>query len=166
LTARKRTRRGVVRHVRVEVRAVILVDRKLVVQREQQADGVHVSLPGGRVQHGEPVLDALVREVDEETGLTVTPGRLLYVAEVNSRRRVHDVNLVFLAEPVPESINIAGLDLLDLDDATAEVLRPPLIEQIRLDITGGWTGMPRWLGNVWEDGVGSQSATVRGTSPP
>jgi ADP-ribose pyrophosphatase YjhB (NUDIX family) len=166
VTPRKPTRRGVVQHVRVEVRAVILVDRSLVVHRERQADGVHLSLPGGRVKHGEPVLDALAREVDEETGLTVTAGSLLYVAEVNSRRRVHDINLVFLGTPLPESLKGARLHLLDIDDGAADALRPPLIEQIRLDLASDWAGTPRWLGNVWADGAGVPSATTQGTSPP
>ncbi|MEV7011883.1 NUDIX domain-containing protein [Streptosporangium sp. NPDC051022] len=35
------------------------------------------SVPGGRVETGESDAEALVREVLEETGLTVTPGRLV-----------------------------------------------------------------------------------------
>jgi 8-oxo-dGTP diphosphatase len=35
------------------------------------------SVPGGRIEDGESDTDALVREVREETGLIVTPGRLI-----------------------------------------------------------------------------------------
>lgn len=35
------------------------------------------SLPGGRVEAGESFADAVVREVLEETGLVVTPGRVI-----------------------------------------------------------------------------------------
>jgi len=39
------------------------------------------SLPGGLVELGEPLLDAVVREVREETGLTVQPLELIEVLD-------------------------------------------------------------------------------------
>jgi 8-oxo-dGTP diphosphatase len=74
-------------------------DGKLVVSRERRRGVEHVLLPGGRVQAGEAITEALVREVAEETGLDVLPERLLYVAEVVGSYGVHDLNLVWLAEP-------------------------------------------------------------------
>lgn len=51
----------------------------LLVQRASPPYAGWWSLPGGSIQWGEPVAAALVREVKEETGLTVTAGRLLHV---------------------------------------------------------------------------------------
>jgi ADP-ribose pyrophosphatase YjhB (NUDIX family) len=42
------------------------------------------TLPGGRAELGELLVDALVREVMEETGLEVDVGRLAYVVEARS----------------------------------------------------------------------------------
>lgn len=39
------------------------------------------NLPGGRQQHGELLQETVVREVDEETGLTASVLRLAYVSE-------------------------------------------------------------------------------------
>ena len=42
------------------------------------------TIPGGQIEAGEDVVDALVREVGEETGLTVLdPGRLAFVSEAD-----------------------------------------------------------------------------------
>ena len=48
------------------------------------------SLPGGRGEDGEPVIEAVVREFREETGLEVAAGPLIYVAEARSvvRRQI------------------------------------------------------------------------------
>jgi 8-oxo-dGTP pyrophosphatase MutT (NUDIX family) len=149
----KRQRRAPLSYVRLEVRAVILLNNQLVVCHERQVDGIHMSLPGGRVKHGEGVLDALVREVHEETGLTVRPGRLLYVAEARSGRGTHDLNLVFRATPsTPDRPSPA---LIDLDDPAAEALRPPVIAEIRLDAKAEWKRSTPWLGNIWSDNPGS-----------
>ena len=40
------------------------------------------SVPGGRLEHGEYITDAVAREVKEETGLDVDVGELLGVFEV------------------------------------------------------------------------------------
>jgi 8-oxo-dGTP diphosphatase len=40
----------------------------------------HWALPGGILEHGEPPQDGCAREVAEEVGLTITPGRLLAVS--------------------------------------------------------------------------------------
>jgi 8-oxo-dGTP diphosphatase len=44
------------------------------------------ALPGGIVEDGELVVEGLVREVAEETGLVVQPGLLAFVREVDERR--------------------------------------------------------------------------------
>jgi ADP-ribose pyrophosphatase YjhB (NUDIX family) len=39
-------------------------------------------LPGGRVEPGEPLVDAVTREVLEETGLAVNVGRLIEIVAI------------------------------------------------------------------------------------
>jgi ADP-ribose pyrophosphatase YjhB (NUDIX family) len=51
--------------------AIFRDDRILLVRRARlPAQGVY-TLPGGRVEFGEPLHEALKREIDEETGLTI-----------------------------------------------------------------------------------------------
>ena len=64
--------------VRVSVSAVIFDPQgRLLLQ--QRSDGGQWGLPGGSLEIGESLHDAVIREVSEETGLTVAPGRLIGV---------------------------------------------------------------------------------------
>jgi ADP-ribose pyrophosphatase YjhB (NUDIX family) len=133
--------------MRVKVRAVVMQDGQLVVSRERRRGVEHVLLPGGRVRAGETITDALVREVSEETGLDVVPERLLYVAEVVGSYGVHDLNLIWLAEP--RNAQLADpRALVALDSPEAALMMPPIIEQIAADAASEWANEPQWLGNV------------------
>jgi 8-oxo-dGTP pyrophosphatase MutT (NUDIX family) len=64
--------------VRSSVSAVIF-DRRGRLLLQQRSDGGQWGLPGGSVEIAESVADAVVREVREETGLTVRPRRIVGV---------------------------------------------------------------------------------------
>ena len=51
--------------------------RLLLIRRGHEPGKGLWSLPGGRIEDGETDEQALVREIAEETGLAVTPGRLI-----------------------------------------------------------------------------------------
>ncbi|HEY7543124.1 MAG TPA: NUDIX domain-containing protein, partial [Methylomirabilota bacterium] len=64
--------------IRPAVSAVIF-DRRGRLLLQQRSDGGQWGLPGGSVEVGESVREAVVREVLEETGLTVAARRLVGV---------------------------------------------------------------------------------------
>jgi 8-oxo-dGTP pyrophosphatase MutT (NUDIX family) len=64
--------------VRPSVSAIIF-DRRGRLLLQQRSDGGQWGLPGGSVEIGESVRDAVIREVREETGLTVRPQRIIGV---------------------------------------------------------------------------------------
>ncbi|MDD9793583.1 NUDIX hydrolase [Priestia megaterium] len=49
----------------------------------------HWSFPGGRVEAGESLVEAVIREVFEETGLTIEPGKILAINEGKLLKRNH-----------------------------------------------------------------------------
>ena len=131
----------------VKARAVILIDGRLIVANQRRRGRSELSLPGGRVNRYESVLDALTREVVEETGLAVVPRRMLYVSELVQSVRSHDLELVFLAEAsgIP---TLNGFKAIDLEGGERLAIRPPILEDIARDLARGWRDTPRWVGNL------------------
>ena len=70
---------GLIKSHRVSARAVVIHDNKILLN--EFGNGLYYNLPGGGVEDGEMVKDAVVREVLEETGLLVEVGTMLYVLE-------------------------------------------------------------------------------------
>jgi 8-oxo-dGTP diphosphatase len=121
------------------------------------------SIPGGRIEPAEFVVDALRREVREETGLEVVdPGRIAFLAQVDDRQEGYfatvwtwDVaswrgeisvddpdGLVLEAAWVPLDEAAARLDLISWQPLIARYLRGDLEER------------SIWVRHVHEDGRG------------
>ena len=76
----------------------VLIEDDQILLLNQDTDGPRTwSLPGGKVEDGETLAQALVREMREETGVEVRPGRLLYLCD---HVQAHVVHITFEVERV------------------------------------------------------------------
>lgn len=91
------------RPIRISAKALILKADKLLALRLEDGDGAFYILPGGGVEDGEALPEAVAREVQEETGLRVCPGELAFVIEGPEGEPFHRIDLVFLCKYLGES---------------------------------------------------------------
>lgn len=104
-------------------------DRLLLIRRGRGAAQGRWSLPGGRVEHGETLAEAVVRELAEETGLEAFCDGLVGWVEIIEDAE-HFVVLDFAVTVLSHDDPSAG------DDA-AEAAWVPLLEVADLALTDG-----------------------------
>lgn len=117
---------------RIRVAAVVLREDHILLVAHQFVDGpLAWLLPGGGVELGETVVEAVVREVQEETGLEVEVGRLLFWREFFDWR--HSLELIFLTQPTGGQLHVGHDPEFD-DQVIREVKWFPLAELSQVDI--------------------------------
>ena len=125
------------RHPSVTVDGLVLVDGKLVaVRRRNEPFRGIPALPGGFVELGETTVEAIVREVREETGLETTVIQLVGVFSNPDRDpRGHTVTIVYALEVVGGNL-AAGTDAADI--VLLDPDRPPALAFDHNEIVRVW----------------------------
>jgi ADP-ribose pyrophosphatase YjhB (NUDIX family) len=120
--------------------AAILRDgRLLLVKRLRAPEAGTWSLPGGKVDFGEPVADAVRREIREEVGLGIELVKPLGLVELIGVDDQHWVSPIYLAAaPTGEAVNnepekLGGVEWFALDAPPSPLSRAALqaIEALR-----------------------------------
>lgn len=93
------------RSMQVELTTLCLIrniDGKFLVQDRKKEDWPGLTFPGGHVEKDESILESVIREIKEETGLTVSP-RLVGIAEwLNDKNGSRELASLFVAQTQEE----------------------------------------------------------------
>jgi ADP-ribose pyrophosphatase YjhB (NUDIX family) len=131
--------------IRPGVTAIILTGEGVLLQR--RSDNGLWGLPGGAVEPGESISEAVAREVREETGLEVRPIRLIGVYSSPTLHQVvtypdgnviHYVSSSFECRIVGGTL-ACGVESLELGWFDPEVLPEALVEMHRIRIQDALT---------------------------
>ncbi len=127
---------------KVRATGVLIENNSLLLVKQKLANNKNWSLPGGRVEPGETLEQALIREMKEETGLDVEPIRMLYVCDVAASGNTV-LHITFLSRRVGGQITlptnefdenpIHDVRFVPIDELTAYGISEKFVELIKND---------------------------------
>ena len=128
------------------VAAVIEADGRFLMVEERDGGGPLVlNQPAGHVEDGEAILDAVIREVREETGLAFTPECLVGFYQLRAANGKDYLRVCFAgsvpegAAPAPEDPEILGCRWLTREEIAAAQPRSGLVLLCLDDrVSGKW----------------------------
>ena len=144
----------------VRAAALIVRDDAVLLVRQDRMGESHWLLPGGGVTFGEPLHDALVRELREELALDIEPQRPVALVEAISddmtrypKHVIHIVVLAVLTDPRQKPTLGGDAAVLEARFVTRERLRGLRVTPPIGDFLDGWLEQPSswmtYLGVRW-----------------
>ncbi len=144
---------------RVRVAAIIFHKDKILLAKHKKDGETYWVPPGGGVDFGESLEEALRRELFEEADVHIHVGKLVMVHDsIPPDLHRHIVNIFFMAEIVSGKVKVGTGDkrLIDMKfvsiDKIHQITMYPDVRAELIDLARGQFGeMPRYLGNLWRD---------------
>jgi ADP-ribose pyrophosphatase YjhB (NUDIX family) len=141
---------------RIRVAAIVRRGQSLLLVRHEKKGRSYWLLPGGGVQLGESLEEALHRELMEEARLRVQVGPLALVNDtIDPGGSRHMVQLAFACEIVEgepalgEDPRVVEVRFVPLDELAGLELRPDIAPELSVGLRTGFPDKPVYLGKRW-----------------
>ena len=151
-------KKALVQQPRIRVAAIIVQDGRILLVKHAKAGREYWMLPGGGVGPGEPLSEALERELQEEVCITTRPEHLVLVNDsIPPDTHRHIVNLYFTARiiagiPAPGTdTRVTAVALVPIGDLSRILLYPDFGRELQSAIRAGFPNRAQYLGNLWKD---------------
>jgi 8-oxo-dGTP diphosphatase len=142
---------------RLRVAALVIRDARVLLVEHEKDGRRYWLLPGGGVETGERLTAALVREGQEELGVTLEPGELAFVGDTIAPGGArHIVHLIFFASCLGEPHHTAGdprvrsVGWLSAEELADVEVHPDIKEWLLSVLTHG-PRPARYQPTVWKD---------------
>ena len=142
------------RPVRVSAKGLVIRGGRMAAVKLRDKDGEFFIMPGGGMEGGELLPEAVEREIAEETGIRVKCGDMLFAIEGQKGENFHRIDLVFECEYIGETensqlhgdTNQVGMEWLEIERLNLLPLYP---SKLRRPIMNFFAGRPQrtYLGN-------------------
>jgi ADP-ribose pyrophosphatase YjhB (NUDIX family) len=141
----------------IRVSGLLSLEGSILMVEQGRGDERYWLLPGGGVQFGETLSDALRRELQEELGLRVGVQRLVAIVESISPEpdyAKHVVHLIFQisapaeALPEPQDVKVLNARFLNEFQLQSADVRPPITEFLSACVRE-MPSSPQYLGRRW-----------------
>ncbi|MDP8242735.1 MAG: NUDIX hydrolase [Candidatus Hinthialibacter antarcticus] len=136
--------------------AVIVQDGKVLLVQHQKNDQHYWLFPGGGVEFGETLQEAVAREMMEETNLDVEVGELIMVSEsIPPDKHRHVINYYFLATVVGGEMKLGDdkylfdLQWHPMEKLPGMMIFPAVAPEIVQRLQDG-ADLPVSIGNKWD----------------
>jgi mutator protein MutT len=143
--------------IRIRVAAVIVEDGRVLLEKHAKDGREYWVLPGGGVDVGETLSEALRRELREEIGVEAETGELAFACEAIAPGAArHIVQLAFLASIARGTPHVTGCDprvadvaWIPLEDVAGLEMYPVIQDHLAAALRAGVPRRTDSLGNLW-----------------
>lgn len=144
--------------IRIRAAGILVKDGQILLVRHEKNGKSYWLLPGGGVDFGESVEEALVREFREEVGLPIKAGKLVLVHDsIPPNRHRQVLNLYFVVTADHYNIKVTPDAVLrdaafyPLSEFPNMTVNPDVKREILEGLKNNWADSCRYLGNQWKD---------------
>ena len=142
--------------IRIRVCAFLSRDDEVLLVKHEKESREYWLLPGGGVEQGEDLHQAIIRELKEETSLDVKPRQLLFVCESISPEGRHVLHVCFKCDQIGGDLKVHKDERLkdalffDKNELAKLTIYPNITSNLIEFLTDeNETKNAEYLGNLW-----------------